>query len=168
MHQLLTIAAALLPLLLQAKENPEFGYWSEHKTGSWVKLKMDMDAQGAKISVEATHTLGEITADKVVIERKNKVTVNGAAQPEGTEKEDVFKDPAKDKNPVTIDKEGDEEIEVAGKKMKCHWIEGTQKDKTKVKFWLSKEIPGGIAKGEVSGGELPGLMKMTILSWEKK
>ncbi len=152
MHQLLSLAAALLPLLTQAKENPEFSYWSEHKVGSWAKLKLEMDAQGAK----------------VVVEKKNKVTANGQAQPESTEKEEIFKDPAKDKNPVKVDKEGDEEIEVAGKKVKCHWIEGTQKEGTKAKFRLSKEIPGGIAKGEVSGGELPGPMKMTATAWEKK
>jgi len=166
MPNALAIVAALLPLLLQAKDNPEFGYWSEHKTGSWVKLKLEVDAQGAKIVVEAHHTLLEIGADKVVVEQKNKVTANGQAQPESTEKEEIFKD--KDKNPVTVEKEGDEEIEVAGKKMKCHWIDGSQKDGTKVKFWLSKEIPGGIAKGEVSGGELPGPMKMSATSWEKK
>lgn len=168
MHQLLTLAVALLPLLTQAKENPEFTYWSEHKAGSWAKIKLEVDAQGAKIVVEATHTLLETGADKVVVEQKNKVTANGQAQPESTEKEEIFKDPAKDKNPVKIEKEGDEEIEVAGKKLKCHWIEGTQKDTTKVKFWLSKEIPGGIAKGEVSGGELPGAMKMIATAWEKK
>jgi hypothetical protein len=125
-----------------------------------------VEAQGAKVVVEAHHTLLEAGADKVVVEQKTKVTANGQAQPEASEKEEIFKD--KDKNPVKIEKEGDEEIEVAGKKMKCHWIEGTQKEGTKVKFWLSKEIPGGIAKGEVSGGELPGTMKMVATSWEKK
>jgi hypothetical protein len=148
----LALAAALLPVLLQAKDNPEFTYWAEHKTGSWVKLKMEMEAQGAK----------------VVVEQKNKVSVNGAAQPEASEKEEIFKDKDKDKNPLTIEKEGDEEIEAGGKKLKCHWIEGTQKDKTKAKFWLHKDIPGGIAKGEASGGELPGKMTMTATSWEKK
>jgi hypothetical protein len=166
MTNALALAAALLPLLFQAKDNPEFGYWSEHKAGSWVKLKLEMEAQGAKILVEAHHTLLEVGADKVVVEQKNKVSANGQAQPESTEKEEIFKD--KDKNPVTVEKEGDEEIEVAGKKMKCHWIDGSQKDGTKVKFWLSKEIPGGIAKGEVSGGQLPGPMKMAATSWEKK
>ena len=168
MHVSLAFAAtALLSLAVQDKSpNPEFDYWSGHKTGSWVKLKMELEAQGVKVLVQTTHTLLEIGKDKAVVEQKNKVTANGQEQPETTEKEEILRD--KDKDPIKIEKEGDEEIEVAGKKLKCHWIEGTQKDKTKAKFWLHKDIPGGIAKGEASGGELPGKMTMTALSWEKK
>src|SRR5688572_5939551 len=133
-------ATALLSLCLQAKENPEFGYWSNSKAGSWVKLKMEMDASGVKMLLQSTHTLLEVGADKVVVEQKTKVSVNGMEQPEATEKEEIFKD--KEKTPLKIEKEGDEEIEVAGKKLKCRWVEGIQKE-SKVKFWLSKEIPGG-------------------------
>jgi hypothetical protein len=166
MHSLLAFAVALLPLVFGAKDNPEFGYWSAHKTGSWVKLKMEMDAQGVKVVVDATHTLLETGADKILVEQKTKITAAGMEQPETTTKEEILKD--KEKEPIKIEKEGDEEIEVAGKKLKCHWIEGTQKESTKVKFWLSKDIPGGVAKGEASGGELPGAMKISAVSWEKK
>ena len=166
MHMPLTLAAAAVLCLFQGKDaNPEFGYWAEHKTGSWVKLKLEMEAQGVKVLVQSTHTLLEAGKDKVVVEQKTKVTANGMEQPEMTEKEEILRD--KDKDPIKIEKEGDEEIEVNGKKMKCHWIEGTQKE-SKVKFWLSKEIPGGIAKGEMSGGELPGTMKVSAVAWEKK
>src|SRR4030095_8622935 len=167
MHVSLAFAAtALLSLAVQDKSpNPEFDYWSGHKTGSWVKLKMELEAQGVKVLVQTTHTLLEVGKDKAVVEQKNKFTTNGQEQPETTEKEEILRD--KDKDPIKIEKEGDEEIEVAGKKLKCHWIEGTQKD-SKVKFWLSKEIRGGVAKGEMSGGELPGVMKVYAVGWEKK
>jgi hypothetical protein len=168
MAQLLALAAALLPLLFQAKDNLEYTFWSEHKTGSWVKIKMEMEAQGAKVVIEAQHTLLELATDKAVVEQKNKVTLNGAAQPDVTEKAEIFKDKDKDKNPITVEKEGDEEIEVAGKKLKCHWVEGPQKDMTRAKLWLHKDIPGGIAKGEISGGELPGKMTLAATAWEKK
>lgn len=160
---LLLIATLLLG---QAKENPEFGYWSACKTGSWVKLKMEIDAQGTKINVESHHVLLEAAADKVVVEQKSKVTIAGVPPQDQTKKEEIFKD--KEKDPIKIEKEGDEEIEVAGKKLKCHWIEGTQEDTTKVKFWVSKDVPGGVVKGELSGGELPGPMKIAATSWEKK
>lgn len=166
MSHLPAFAALLLPLLVQAKDNPEFGYWSAHKTGSWVKLKMEMEAGGVKVVVESTQTLLEAGADKVIVEQKTKVSAAGQDQPESTEKEEILKD--KEKDPVKIEKEGDEEIEAGGKTLKCHWIEGTQKETRKVKFWLCKEIPGGIAKGELSGGELPGAMKVSAVSWEKK
>src|SRR5688572_27853021 len=159
MHIALSLAAAALLCLLQGKDaNPEFGYWAEHKTGSWVKLKLEMESQGVKVLIQSTHTLIEPGKDKVVVEQKTKVTANGQEQPEQTEKEEIFRD--KDKDPIKIEKEGEEEIEVGGKKLKCRWIEGTQ-SQSKVKFWLSKEIPGGVAKGEMSGGELPGVMKVS-------
>ena len=159
------VATALLSLCLQAKEIPEFTYGSPHKAGSWVTLKTKMDASGVKMMVQSTRTLVEVGADKLVVEQKNKVAMNGMEQPESTQKEEVLKD--KEKDPIKIEKEGDEEIEIAGKKLKCHWIEGTQKE-AKVKFWASKEIPGGLAQGEMSGGNLPGVIKMTAVSCEKK
>jgi hypothetical protein len=165
MQHLLATAALFLSLLIPGGE-VEFDYWSGHKVGSWVRLKMELDAQGVKVVVETQHTLLELTADKALIERKNKVSTNGMEQPESTEKEELLKD--KDKDPITITKEGDEEIEAGGKKLKCHWIEGTQKETHKVKYWVSKEIPGGVAKAEVSGGDIPFPMKIIATSWEKK
>jgi hypothetical protein len=161
------VAAALLSLSLQGKDgNPEFAYWAEVKVGSWVKLKMEMETQGVKVSVQSTHTLLETGTDKVVVEQKTKVTANGMEQPEQTQKEEVLRD--KDKDPIKIEKESDEEIDVAGKKMKCHVIEGTQKETHKVKFWVSKDVPGGVVKAEVSGGDIPAPMKIIATEWEKK
>lgn len=161
------IAAALFFAFSAAAGETEFDYWSNHKVGSWVKLKMEVEANGAKIVVNVHHTLAETGADKVVVERKTKVSANGMEQPEETEKEEILK--GKDKEPVKIEKESDEEIEVNGKKMKCHVIEGTQKDGAhKVKFWVTKDVPGGVVKAEVSGGDIPAPMKITATAWEKK
>ena len=158
--------AALLSLAGQAKEFHEFEYWSGHKVGSSVTFKIEMDAQGQKFQLDITRTMLETGAEKIVVETKTKITIGGQEQPANTEKEDILKD--KDKEPIKVEKEGEEEIEVAGKKVKCRWIEGTQKETTKLKFWVTKDVPGGLVKGEASGGELPGPMKITIVSWEKK
>lgn len=158
--------AALLPLLGQAKEHHEFDYWVGTKTGSWTKIKMEMEIQGMKVQGEITRTVVETGADKIVVETKTKMTVAGQAQPEATQKEEVLKD--KDKDPIKIEKESSEEIEVNGKKLKCLVLEGTQKETTKIKFWVSKDVPGGLVKAEVSGGELPGALKMIVAEWEKK
>lgn len=161
------LLTALLCAFSGTAEEHEFDYWSNHKVGSWVKLKMELDTNGVKLAINTKHTLAESGADKVVVERKNKVTMNGMEQPEETEKEEIFK--GKDKDPVKIDKESDEEIDVAGKKMKCHLIEGTQKDGAhKVKFWVNKDVPGGVVRAEVSGGDIPAPMKIVAVEWEKK
>jgi len=158
--------AALLPLLGQAKEHHEFDYWAGTKTGSWVKIKMEMEIQGMKLLGEITRTVVETGADKVVIESKTKMTVNGQEQPENTQKEEVLKD--KDKDPIKVVKESEEEIDVNGKKLKCLVLEGTQKETTKIKFWVNKDVPGGLVKAEVSGGDFPGALKMIAAGWEKK
>ena len=158
------IVVALLSFAAQSK-NPEYDYWAGCKVGSWAKIKIEGEVAGQKAAMDTTHTLLELGKEKAVVERKMKMTLGGKEQPEQSEKENVPSD--KDPNPVKIAKEGDEEIEVAGKKLKCHWIEGTQGENTKVKMWLSKEIPGGIAKGEMTeAGQ--GTMKLTATSWEKK
>lgn len=130
-----------------------------------MRVKAETESQGVKVSIEATATLLEITKESAVVEQKTKAIAAGEAQPEGTEKVEILKD--KDNNPIKVDQEGDEEIEVAGKKLKCHWIEGTQEDKTLVKLWISKEIPGGVAKAEMRGRKV-GVMKIHAVSWEKK
>lgn len=161
------LMTALLFAFGATAEDHEFDFWSNHKVGSWVKLKMELDVQGVKLLVHTRHTLAETGADKVVVERKTKVSTNGMEQPEENEKEEIFK--GKDKDPVKIEKESDEEIDVAGKKMKCHVIEGTQKDGThKVKFWVTKDVPGGVVKAEISGGDIPAPMKIVAVEWEKK
>jgi hypothetical protein len=159
----MNVLVALLALAAQSK-NPEYDHWSNCKVGSWTKLKAEGDVQGQKVVMDSTHTLLELAAEKAVVERKQKRTVAGKEEPEESEKAPVPSD--NDPDPVKIEKEGDEEIEVATKKVKCHWIQGTQ-GQMKVKMWLSKEIPGGIAKGEMS---VPGAVSLTIVatSWEKK
>lgn len=157
------VAAALLVAIVQSK-NPEYDHWSNCKAGSWVKFKLEAEQAGQKISIEMTRTLSELTAEKAVIEQKNKTSINGTAQPEQTEKEDVPS--GNDPNPTKIEKEGDEEVEVAGKKIKCHWIEGTQGE-GKVKFWLTKDVPGGVVKAEMTAPGAPA-MKAIATGWEKK
>jgi hypothetical protein len=55
--------------------------------------------------------------------------------------------------------EGNEDIEVAGKKLKCHWVlvkrridsvVEAMKDRTSTKTWYSDEIPGRVAKIEMT------------------
>jgi hypothetical protein len=160
----MNLVALLLAFAAQSK-NPEYDHWADCKVGSWTKIKIEGEVGGQKAVMETTHTLLEMGKEKAIVERKMKMTMAGKEQPEQADKEDVPS--GKDPNPVKIESEGDEELEVAGKKLKCHWIQGTQGESTKIKMWLSKEIPGGIAKGEITEpGQ--GSMKLITTSWEKK
>jgi len=168
MKSLLAVVVALLGMS-QDVENPQFKYWTSCKPGSWVKMKMEMASAGKKIESETTHKLLELKDDVAVVEitGKSKVGEQEFALP--TQKQEIkAKEPA---DKIKITSEGDEEIEVAGKKLKCHWFEysGKQGEKdSKGKAWMSKEIPGGMAKIEVGGPDAAKPIVMVAVEWEKK
>lgn len=165
-----SILAAAMVLLgtNQEVDNPQFKYWSGCKPGSWAKMKMEMEAGGQKVESEVTYKLLELKDGMAVVEVSGKSKLGAQEIPVPTQKQEIkAKEPA---DKTKIEKEGDETIEVAGKKLPCHWYQFTSKsgDKdSKGKAWMSKDIPGGMAKGEM---QLPDGKPMTMiaLEWEKK
>lgn len=165
----LTLAVTALLGMVQERENPAFKYWTEWKAGAWVKYKMDMDQGGQKMEMETVIKLLEASAEKITIETSGKMKIGGQEIATPAQKTDVK--PKDDKSPK-IDKEGDEEIEVAGKKLKAHWIEFSQEaagKKMQMKAWLCKEVPGGLVKTvtTLEGGDAP-MMKMAAVEWGDK
>lgn len=154
--------------------NEEYKNWSACGVGSWVTMKMETEAAGNKTEMEQTHKLAEKTDEKCVIETSGKMIMGGNAIDLPANKRDV---PAKIQKPSGEAKkpdmkEGDEEIEVGGKKLKCHWVETTMEHsgtKTWSKVWLCDEIPGRMAKMESkSDGAMSSTTKMWASGWEKK
>jgi hypothetical protein len=164
-----SLLAVVVALLSQDVENPQFKYWTGCKPGSWVKMKMEMNSAGKKIESESTHKLLELKDDVAVVEitGKSKMGEREFALP--VQKQEIkAKEPAEK---VKITGEGDEEIEVGGKKLKCHWYEYSTKQgekESKGKAWLAKEIPGGTAKVEVGGADAAKPIVMIAVEWEKK
>jgi hypothetical protein len=152
----------------ELKDNPLFKYWTDCKAGSWVKMTMEIDQGGQKVETEQIQKLLEVAEDKVVLEVSGKMKMAAGEFPLPARKQDVKAKEPGDK--VKIEKEGDEEIEVAGKKLKCHWYELTIEvgpKPMKMKAWMAKEIPGGLAKSEMSP-EGQKMMVMIAVEWEKK
>jgi len=163
------VAAMMLLGPRQDVENPQFKYWSGCKPGSWVKMKMEMEVGGNKSEGEMSYKLLELKDDVAVVEVSGKMKAGAQEFPIPAQKQEIkAKEPA---DKVKIEKEGDEVIEVAGKKLKCHWYEFTTKngDQTsKSKAWLSMDVPGGITKGEMGLPNSDKPMIMTAVEWEKK
>jgi len=166
-----SILAAALALLgtVQEVDNLQYKYWSGCKPGSWVKMTMVMEQGGQKYESEMTYKLLELKDGLAVVEvtGKSKIGAQEIAIP--AQKQEIkAKEPA---DKTKIEKEGDEEIEVAGKKLKCHWYQFVSKEgdqESKGKAWMSMDIPGGMAKGEMKLPRIEKPMVLTAVEWEKK
>ncbi len=160
------LIAALLLSATQDVENPEYARWARFKVGSRVTCKSEIDNGGNKmlLPTETTFTLLEVDDKQVVIEE---VTVN-TLQPKDSPKQEkakkrTYKATRKQKEGET--KEGDEEIDVAGKKLACHWTEVTGASGS-VKTWVSSEVPGAVKMEVVLVSK--SIQRLTATSWEKK
>ncbi len=169
MPSLLLLAAAAL-LAQEPKDNPQYEYWKDCKLGSWVKTRLEVDQAGQKMEMTVTYTLVELTAEKAVVEQKGVMKAAGQERPINR-KEDV---PAKKEKLAPYEKKGEEEIEAGGKKLKCQVILIAEQSadgnaKVKTRMWVSKEVPGGMAKGDFTpeGAEKPA-GTIVALEWEKK
>lgn len=163
-----TIVALAWIAPLQDVDNPEYKLWSSFKAGAYVKEKTVFDPNPSETEFIMTQTLLEVTPEKVVIELKPTLPSIPPVPPTPpTDKapptipspftRTIF---AKIKAPVEpsetkpeVKKEGDEEIEVAGKTLKCHWVEtvldAPTGGKSTMRIWYCTAIPGGVARREM-------------------
>jgi len=154
--KLALVFASLLVLPPQEKEidNPEFQGWKGLKPGSWVRTKTAMDLGPIQTETITVAKLIEGSDDKVVLELAITTTVAGAEMKRDPEQVTVRSriretQLTAEGGKFTKSAEGEETIEVLGRKMKCRWIEGkVEKDnlKGKGKTWFHPDIVGGVAK----------------------
>ena len=182
MRKFAFVAFAVLGLVLSAStvraedvDNPEYVQWSKFKVGSFVTMKMETETGGNKTEMENTTTLVELTKEKAVIETKGHMMMGGNKIDIPANKREI---PAKvkkaegGKGEGPKAKEGNEEIEVGGKKVKCKTVEADTEAsgmKTHSKTWMCEEIPGHVAKMEShSEGAMKSSTKMWADKWESK
>jgi hypothetical protein len=165
---LLLIAGAAF-VLAETVDSVEYKRWSASKQGSWVTHKVTVEgADGKKSEFELTTKLVELTPEKLSLE-----TVKTAGGKETKEPKRDFPAKVEKKGEQKGERtEGDEEIEVAGKKLKCHWSQFKTEVKGEaetVKDWYSDEIPGTMARHEIKKEGPKGFTHTSIATkWEKK
>jgi hypothetical protein len=144
-----------VPPAQKKMENPTFVEWSRWKVGAFVEMTTESDSSGTKSSVKMTTKLLEVTAEKVVLEHTMVSKMGDQEFPMPPQRKDEPKTievpdvKAPEQKPEDKPKEGSETIEVAGKKVACKTVETTTEMsgmKTTAKIWLTKDIPGGLAK----------------------
>jgi len=160
----------MILLSVQAQDNPQYEYWASCKPGSWVKHRMEFDNQGKKMEYESITRLLEVTPEKVVVETLRRMKTGDKSIDSPPQKSEIK---AKEIPPGKTITEKDEEITLSGKTLKCRYYEvetesADKKTKTLVKSWMTKEIPGGAGKSEVTSPQLKGPVSVTALEWEKK
>jgi hypothetical protein len=160
---------ALLFVLLQAQDNLDYQYWKSCAAGSWVKLRVESAPGGKPVVKEVLLRLVSVTPQEAVVERQTRTTAEGRSVPESPYLERI---PAKKPRADVVLREGEEEIEVAGKKLSCKVLEMEQADgagKNRIKLWASSEVPGGAVKMELRkpGADAPELT-VRAEGWLKK
>lgn len=162
-------ALALLAALLQAKDNPDYRAWTGFGPGSWVKLVMESAPGGRKTLREDIVRLVRLTPEQAVVERQTRTTADGRSVPQAPYLETI---PAKRDRLDEILREGEEEIEVAGRRLRCRVLELERMldgQKKRVKLWASDEVPGGAVRMELRapGAESPELT-LRAEGWKKQ
>jgi hypothetical protein len=172
MKPLLFCWAAILPsFTVQETQNPDYKRWASFKVGSWVKMKSEIETDGNKmvLPTESTFTLIEFDEKKAVVEE---LTVNLVIDKDSPKQEKAKKRtyPAARTKKESAEKEGDEELEIAGKKLSCHWTEvkASPTGAGSVKTWSTPEVPGGVVRLEIVGVIGKSINRFTAVGWEKK
>ena len=176
MKALLAAVALLVATAVTADaqqiDNPEYKNWSGFKPGAWVKFKSTSEAAGTKSETEQTTKLLEVTPAKAVVEitmvaMGNKMPPHKREIPAKITPQATKTDGAKAAKVA----EGDEDVDVGGKKVKAHWTESTTEmsgSKTVSRVWQSKSVPGGMVKLQAnSTGAMTSKTSMVATEWKE-
>jgi hypothetical protein len=145
-----------------------FNYWSGWKAGAWVKHRVQSSESGKLLETTLTTKAVEVEPESILVEVSERYS-------EGT-----LEEVSSRKVEYTRTKrgwgrnlqEGVENIILSGKTLKCHWFEMPDKSqalRATKKVWFSAEIPGGIAKYEITtdlGGDV--LLHSEAVDWGQK
>lgn len=134
-------------------DNPLYQNWAQFKPGSYAKLKQVTEAVGTNAETIFIYTLREVTAEKIVVEKKTVVILDGQKKERPTTllnyAAKITKEEAEKQKPRGMFAEGREEIEIAGRKIKTKWVEAEVKKDDRVsrtKLWTSEGVPGRTVK----------------------
>jgi hypothetical protein len=158
--------AQTAPAAGELVDNPLYKNWAQFKPGSFTKMKFSQEMAGNKTESIVTQTLKELDAEKAVVVIEAKMLMNGQENPMPPQTLEVKAKVTKAEadminNPEGKKAEGEETLEVAGKKLKCKWLEIEQDNmgmKIKARTWLCDEVPGMNVqyKGTMEGEQMKG------------
>lgn len=149
--------------------------WLKYGEGSWVELQIStkMTKPVASESEMTTKRTLLKKGDKLKFKLETKMTKPAAMEMPAQETEEDAKIAGGSGTGGTGGAKelgkGDEELDVAGKKVKCKWVETEYEmngKKTTTKSWTSDEVPGGVVKSVTKNEDMESTMVVT--GFEKK
>ena len=157
----------------------EYGQWKGFAPGSWSKYQMaERDAAKTTKAKVATYTLTAVETNKVSLKYQ---TIDTAADGKSSTNTTTFHlNPMQTASSVRQQiQEGDEELTLGARKLKCHWSEvnseRTSREGKKItwvyRIWLSPEVPGGMVKSMNTmkdGGNTISSGEIKLLAFESK
>lgn len=189
------LALLLIAAAPQSKDGKptwnDWNAWNQFPEGAWVTIERDFRGQS---KTSFTDTLTNKTADKLTvktsIEDKRKDDKPAEDQPTvviegplfGQGDENVIEKAPKpfpcptcraEHKPSIITEQKKEKIKVGSREVLCYVMDvvpfGCKGEKTGTsRWWLSKEVPGGLVKREWTSPERPGKVVDLVLDFDKK
>jgi len=159
------LAIGVVALLQNPVDHPEYKGWASFKEGSSVTFTMVVDGKAQEGTMKVT--LKSVGEKSVVVDEARNIKAMG---PDRQAPREIPATVAPGSIPKP-EKEGDEEIQAAGKTLKCHWSEirkSTAGGRIEtVRYWVHDDVPGKMVQMRVTQPE--GLTAtLTAAEWEKK
>lgn len=148
--------------------------WDAWAEGSWVEFKTESETAG-QVSVTSTkQTLVKKDAEEITVKVEGKMVKPAAMDYPASE----MKIPRLGKGAMPgtatgdakVLKQGEEELEIGGKKVKCKWVElemtmGAGKGTQKV--WTSDQVPGATVKSLTTSDMVKSTLMVTAFEGKK-
>jgi hypothetical protein len=128
-----------------APGGPEHAGWAGRSPGSWVLFKAQLKVGERASNVDVHRTLVRCSPAGAVLEQRDFLSKRPL---QGLAREMLDRSAA----PAGTRQEDEESAEAGGRRLKCRtvrWSAQYGRVIARVKFWLSEEVPGGVARIDV-------------------
>lgn len=162
--KLVTLGALALASQGKPEHLSEYQRWAAFERGAFVRYELSGEASGVRVDAEMSYTLVDVTQRKVILEG----TVVRRPAPNRVEiSRGRIEIPAGFIRPRTPLREGEEDLQVRGRTLRCRWIETREEAGPLLKEWFSSQIPGGLVRRKVTAdGENPARTVLRLVEWK--
>ena len=147
-----------------ASGTAEYAAWASQPPGAWIRYRAELrSSDGPPEIFELRRTLARVGPDGALVEQRD---ASGRAVPAGIRR---LLDRADAPGGRRV--EGFETVELGGRRLECAATQASGQFGdvvAKVKIWRSEELPGGLARADVSEsplGRAPRFLRLAAAAW---